>query len=95
MGEGWRQWVPFALILLILILAPVLAYGQTPDTVVVRWTAPGDDGNAGVALAYDLRVSEAPITADNFDQALRVFGMPAPAAGGTPADRGGTSDHPV
>jgi hypothetical protein len=83
MGEGWRRLVPLALILLILILAPVLAYGQSADTVVVHWTAPGDDGDRGIALVYDLRVSESPITVENFEQALRVFGMPAPIGAGT------------
>jgi len=69
--------------LLILLLAPVLAYGQSADTVVVRWTAPGDDGAVGTATAYDLRVSDAPITASNFDLAQAVTGLPVPAAPGS------------
>ena len=43
---GWSHWFPYVVFLLILLLAPVIAYAQTADTVVVRWTAPGDDGGS-------------------------------------------------
>jgi len=80
---GWSHWFPYLVFLLILLLAPVLAYGQTAETVVVRWTAPGDDGASGIAAAYDLRYSVAPITASNFDQAQAVTGLPVPVAPGS------------
>ncbi len=80
---GWSHWFPYVVFLLILLLAPVFAYAQTADTVVVRWTAPGDDGSVGIAAAYDLRVSESPITASNFNQAQAVTGLPAPTAPGS------------
>jgi len=40
--------------------------------VTLRWTATGDDGKEGLATAYDLRVSTAPITDDSFYEADRV-----------------------
>ena len=80
---GWSHWFPYVVFLLILLLAPVFAYAQTADTVVVRWTAPGDDGSVGTASAYDLRVSDSPITVSNFDQAQSVTGLPAPAVPGS------------
>ncbi len=82
-ASGWRRWFPIAVVLLILVLAPVLAYGQTADSVVVRWTAPGDDGNLGQASVYDLRVSESPIDSLNFGQATQVTGLNSPAPSGT------------
>jgi hypothetical protein len=79
---GWGLF-PLALILLLLVLAPVLAHGQSADSVVVRWTAPGDDGAVGTAERYDLRVSNLPIDAGNFESAAAVTGMPAPLAAGS------------
>lgn len=52
-------------------------------SVRLRWTAPGDDGAAGRATAYDLRYSTSPITAANFAQATLVNGEPAPAVAGS------------
>ncbi len=75
---------------LVLIGATLAAFAATPahaqsaDTVVVGWTAPGDDGAMGTATTYDLRVSESPINASNFTQALTVPGMPTPRVSGTP-----------
>jgi len=77
-----RRFVPILLGLLLLAIAPALAIGA-PDSVVVRWTAPGDDGSVGTATAYDLRVSTAPITAGNFSSATPVDGLPAPRPSGT------------
>ena len=79
----WRRWIPLLAILGLLALAPVIAYSQGVDTVVVKWTAPGDDGTFGTATLYDLRMSESPITSASFDSATRVLGLPAPAGSGT------------
>ena len=68
--------------IVLLVLAPALTHAQATDSVVVRWTAPGDDGNVGTAAVYDLRVSESPITAENFAAATAVEALPAPAASG-------------
>ncbi len=40
--------------------------------LVLGFTATGDDGQRGLAYRYDLRVSDAPITLDNFYEARRV-----------------------
>ena len=54
----------------------------TDTGVVLRWTAPGDDGKEGTATAYDIRLSQARITALTFDQADNVSG-PVPSAADT------------
>jgi len=53
-------------------------------TIVLRWTATGDDGTTGQASAYDLRWSNQPITAANFAAATPVAVQPVPAVAGTP-----------
>ncbi len=44
----------------------------TTTSLIVFWTAPGDDGASGTATSYDLRYSATPITADNFATASKV-----------------------
>ena len=61
----------------------VIRADDPPDAVVLGWVAPGDDGNAGRAAAYDLRYSTERLTPANFADALIIRG-PAPAAAGTP-----------
>ena len=53
------------------------------DTVLLTWSAPGDDGNTGKAAAYDARHSTSPITSENFSQADTLGGLPAPEIKGT------------
>ncbi len=53
-------------------------------TIVMRWTATGDDGTTGQASAYDLRWSNQPITAANFAAATPVAIQPVPDVAGTP-----------
>jgi Protein of unknown function (DUF1565) len=62
-----------------------LATTMTSDqTVVLTWTAPGDDGTLGVASAYDLRYSTSAITdAASFSAATPVAIQPVPAGPGT------------
>lgn len=79
----WRRWFPVGFGIALLVLAPALAHAQSADTVVVRWTAPGDDGAVGTATAYDLRVSDSPITAENFAAATAVSDPPPPLRSGT------------
>ncbi|WP_164682571.1 S8 family serine peptidase [Cyclonatronum proteinivorum] len=51
--------------------------------VTLSWTAPGSSGDEGQAFLYDLRISQSPITADNFENADELeIGRPA-AAGAT------------
>jgi ferredoxin len=53
------------------------------STIRLSWTAPGDDGTTGTATAYDIRYSDAPITAANWDAATVFANPPAPQAAGT------------
>ncbi|MEP6654599.1 MAG: discoidin domain-containing protein, partial [Myxococcales bacterium] len=58
------------------------APGNTAGTVVLRWTASGDDGSDGTATRYDLRRSTAAITDATWDAAT-VITVAAPRAAGT------------
>lgn len=65
--------------------APVedLAVSSTgSSTVVVAWTATGDDGEEGSAYRYDLRYSTSPIDASNFDVATSAGELPSPEPSG-------------
>ena len=50
----------------------------TSDSITLTWTAPGDDGDVGVASQYDIRYSTSPIDEGNWDTATQVVGEPAP-----------------
>lgn len=83
--HGWKQRRTgrlMACLALLLALAPAIAHAQA-DTLVLVWTAPGDDGNVGTATSYDIRVSTAPIDASNFDSALQIGGIPSPLQAGS------------
>jgi hypothetical protein len=54
----------------------------TPSSIVLTWTATGDDGSTGTAFQYDIRYSTAMITDGNFATATLVTGEPAPGAAG-------------
>ena len=79
----WRRFVPILFVIVLLAVAPAFAHAQDGGNVIVSWTAPGDDGAIGTATSYDLRVSESPINAGNFDQAPAVPAMPSPSASGS------------
>lgn len=55
----------------------------TSNLAVIRWTAPGDNGNTGTATTYDIRYYTSPITTNNWISAFHVSGEPAPAVAGT------------
>jgi hypothetical protein len=60
------------------------APGQFPGEIRLTWTAPGDDGAAGTASAYIIKVSHATLTAGNFDAAADLdhwIAEPLPLAG--------------
>jgi len=65
-----------------------LAHAQTSadSSVVVVWTASGDDGTTGTASAYDLRYRTVGITGTDttswWNAATPVTGLPAPHASG-------------
>jgi hypothetical protein len=52
------------------------------DTIItLQWTAPGDDANVGTATLYDVRMSTAPLTEQNFAFARRAVPLRASRAG--------------
>jgi subtilisin family serine protease len=51
--------------------------------VKLSWSAPGDDGNSGNALSYDLRYSTTNVTSGNWNNATQVIGEPNPKTAGT------------
>lgn len=53
-----------------------------PDSIVLEWTSPGDDGAVGQAQRYDLRSSFQPIDEQNFATATVVLGTPTPSPAG-------------
>ncbi|HSD31626.1 MAG TPA: hypothetical protein VLB49_06930 [Gemmatimonadales bacterium] len=53
-------------------------------SIVLTWTASGDDNQAGTAAEYDLRRAMHPITDANWNDADRVASVPDPAPSGTP-----------
>jgi len=59
------------------------ASSVTGSTVVLGWTAPGNDGNSGKAASYDIRYSTSPITNANWASATQVSGEPSPSSAGT------------
>ncbi len=56
---------------------------STASSVVLTWTATGDDGNVGRASGYDIRYSNNPIDETNFNQAEQVSNPPVPSDPGT------------
>jgi len=53
---------------ILLVLAPALARAQSPDSLVLTWTAPSDPG-AGAVSRYDARYATTLITSANFASA--------------------------
>jgi hypothetical protein len=51
---------------------------RTINSVTLAWDAPGDDGDQGVATAYDVRYSTSVITDLNWDTSAQATGEPAP-----------------
>jgi hypothetical protein len=73
-----------AFLLLLLALAPAAALAQAgADTVVLAWTAPGDDGNVGTASGYELRMAPFAIDDANWNSATPIAGVPSPMPNGT------------
>jgi len=55
-----------------------------PFSLLISWTAPGDDGETGTAASYDLRYLEGtPVTGTNWDSAIVCTGLPTPSPAGT------------
>ncbi len=80
-----RHWLAVLAGALLLMLAPMLAraQGANADSVMLQWTAPGDDGNIGTATVYQMKMSLAPITSGSWSSANDVPGLPSPLLAGT------------
>lgn len=54
----------------------------TQNSIILNWTAPGDDGGINAATSYDIRYSTSPITEGNWASATQATGEPTPAFAG-------------
>ena len=77
--------VALAIVILGLGLGSGRAFAQVTETsMVLMWTAPGDDDLVGRAMGYDLRRSRtAIVTLADFNRATPVSGVPAPSPAGS------------
>jgi hypothetical protein len=64
-------------------VADLAASANTTNSINLTWTATGDDFGEGTAFLYDIRYSTAPITVENFDQAIQAEKEPEPGVAGT------------
>jgi predicted outer membrane repeat protein len=55
----------------------------TDSSVILIWTAPGDDGSEGSAHHYDLRAAPEELREENWGSAVVVRGVPSPLPSGT------------
>jgi hypothetical protein len=74
----------FLLSLLALLIVPQYANADTLD-VNLTWTAPGDDGDVGIAAAYDMRwcSDDSMLLVNSFTSQNQIAGIPAPDTAGT------------
>lgn len=87
-SNGWKsrraKIILWAMLALFLLCGQVVMGAEiTRTTVTLSWTAPGDDSESGTATEYDLRYSESPITAQNWDLAQQADGEPQPQLAGS------------
>lgn len=85
-------WVLIAVFLaglaLLTLIEPAAARAQTAadSTVLLNWTAPGDDGTVGRATTYDIRYRTVAISATDtttwWNAATQVSGEPVPGTAG-------------
>jgi hypothetical protein len=66
------------------VITNLLVSNPTANSILLTWTAPGDDGNSGIASEYDIRYSTSTIDDNNWDAASQVSGEPSPRAAGSP-----------
>ncbi len=55
----------------------------TEIDITLSWTAPGDDGNEGLAAFYEIRENSVMITPDNWESSELLTNIPLPAESGT------------
>ena len=88
-----RSWIPSGLLALAALVAGLMparpGYAQTAadSSLVISWTAPGDDGTSGRATSYDLRYRSTPISGTDtltwWNAATQVTGEPVPGVAGS------------
>lgn len=85
----WYSLVPIiAGLALLPALRPTAAHAQTSadSSIVLQWTAPGDDGTVGRATSYDLRYRTVAITGTDtlswWNSATQATGEPVPGVSG-------------
>jgi hypothetical protein len=59
------------------------APGVSAMSVLLTWTAPGDDGHVGLAASYDIRYSATPVTESSWPAATQLVGEPTPQRPGS------------
>jgi len=64
-------------------IADLTVQNPSDNSIELKWTAPGDDGNTGTAASYDIRYYTS-ITDSNWDSAIPLTNEPKPEAAGTP-----------
>jgi len=82
MGRGFT---PALLLFLAIasVVAPRMVFAQAgADTLTLLWTAPGDDGLAGSADHYEVRLSTSLINDSTWDSAWLIGSAPAPLPAG-------------
>ncbi|MBI5733725.1 MAG: fibronectin type III domain-containing protein, partial [Candidatus Kerfeldbacteria bacterium] len=65
------------------VVSNLTAVGNSTTSIVLNWTAPGDDANVGTATSYDIRYSTSTINDGNWATATQATGEPAPLVAGT------------
>ena len=71
--------------LLAALCASACGAANTPSSITLEWTAPGDDALTGSASLYDLRYSSSQVGADTlawWNAASSATGLPAPSPAG-------------
>jgi hypothetical protein len=85
--QGTETSLSLQRILVILAAVTIMNYtgvaSSRADSVILTWTAPGEDSLVGRAARYDLRYSAQMITPQTFLQATEALDMPLPATPGT------------
>lgn len=64
-------------------IVDLVATSLSVSSVELRWTAPGNDLNVGIAAQYDIRYATTAIDDGTWGAATQCTGMPAPAMAGT------------
>lgn len=89
-GRLWR--LPALIISFVFLILNYPALGgesafmttnSTPNSVVLTWTAPGDNGGRGKASLYDIRYLTNPLTIANWSGAICVYGELKPKSAGS------------